>query len=141
VLHALREVTAPGGGKLICVFGCGGDRDRGKRPMMGTVAGKLADLSIVTSDNPRSENPQDIIAAIVPGIGGQHQVIEDRAQAIAQAIRLARAADTVLIAGKGHEDYQEIQGVKYPFSDIEVAQRSLQAWPLRQARDERGGAA
>jgi UDP-N-acetylmuramoyl-L-alanyl-D-glutamate--2,6-diaminopimelate ligase len=141
VLHALREVTAPGGGKLICVFGCGGDRDRGKRPMMGTVAGKLADLSIVTSDNPRSESPQDIIAAIVPGIGGQHQVIEDRAQAIAQAIRLARAADTVLIAGKGHEDYQEIQGVKYPFSDIEVAQRSLQAWPLRQAQDERGGLA
>ena len=128
VLHALREVTAPGGGKLICVFGCGGDRDRGKRPMMGTVAGKLADVSIVTSDNPRSENPQDIIAAIVAGISGSYQVIEDRAQAIAQAIRSAQLADTVLIAGKGHEDYQEIKGVKYPFSDIEVVQRSLQAW-------------
>ena len=141
VLHALREVTTPSGGKLICVFGCGGDRDRGKRPMMGTVAGKLADVSIVTSDNPRSENPQDIIAAIVHGISGSYQVIEDRAQAIAQAIRSAQLADTVLIAGKGHEDYQEIKGVKYPFSDIEVAQRSLQAWPLRQAQEERGGLA
>jgi UDP-N-acetylmuramoyl-L-alanyl-D-glutamate--2,6-diaminopimelate ligase len=128
VLHALREVTAPGGGKLICVFGCGGDRDRGKRPMMGTVAGKLADLSIVTSDNPRSENPQDIIAATVTGIGGSYQIIEDRRQAIAQAIHRAQAADTVLIAGKGHEDYQEIMGVKYPFSDIEIAQQSLQTW-------------
>ena len=128
VLHALREVTVSGGGKLICVFGCGGVRDRGKRPMMGTVVGKLADVSIVTSDNPRSENPQEIIAAIVPGIGGSYQIFEDRAQAIAQAIRSAHAVDTVLIAGKGHEDYQEIKGVKYPFSDIEIAQRNLQTW-------------
>ena len=141
VLHALREVTAHGSGKLICVFGCGGDRDRGKRPMMGIIAGKLADMSIVTSDNPRSENPQDIIAAIVAGMGGSHQIIEDREKAIAMAIQTAQAADTVLIAGKGHEDYQEIKGVKYPFSDIEVAQRSLQAWPLRQAQDNRGGLA
>ncbi|HUX90950.1 MAG TPA: UDP-N-acetylmuramoyl-L-alanyl-D-glutamate--2,6-diaminopimelate ligase [Gallionellaceae bacterium] len=141
VLLALSEMTAPGGGKLICVFGCGGERDRGKRPMMGTVAGKLADLSIVTSDNPRSENPQDIIAAIVPGIGGSYRIIEDRAQAIVQAIGSAQAADTVLIAGKGHEDYQEIKGVKYPFSDIEIAQRSLRTWPLRRAQDERGGLA
>jgi UDP-N-acetylmuramoyl-L-alanyl-D-glutamate--2,6-diaminopimelate ligase len=139
VLHALREVTSPGGGKLICVFGCGGDRDRGKRPMMGTVANKLADLSIVTSDNPRSENPQEIIASIVTAMSGCYQIIEGRAQAIAQAISSAQAADTVLIAGKGHEDYQEIKGVKYPFSDIEVAQRSLQAWPFRLAQDERGG--
>jgi len=128
VLHTLREVTAPGGGKLICVFGCGGDRDRGKRPMMGTVAGKLADLSIVTSDNPRSENPHEIIAAIVPAISGRYEVVEDRAQAIAQAINAAQASDTVLIAGKGHEDYQEIKGVKYPFSDMDVAQRSLESW-------------
>lgn len=128
VLHALREVTAPGGGKLICVFGCGGDRDRGKRPMMGTVAGKLADVSIVTSDNPRAEDPQEIIAAIVSAMAGGHQVIEDRAQAIALAIKTAQAADTVLIAGKGHEEYQEIKGVKYPFSDIDVAKASLQAW-------------
>lgn len=138
VLKALREVTAHGGGKLICVFGCGGDRDRGKRPMMGIVAAKMADVSIVTSDNPRSENPQDIIAAIVTAMGGRYQIIEDRAQAIAQAIRSAQPVDTVLIAGKGHEDYQEINGVKYPFSDIEVAQRSLQAWPLQQAQHNRG---
>ena len=138
VLQALREVTAPGGGKLICVFGCGGDRDRGKRPMMGTVAGKLADMSIVTSDNPRSENPHEIIAAIVSGMSGSYQIIEDREQAIARAIGTAQPADTILIAGKGHEDYQEIKGVKYPFSDIEVAQRSLQAWPLLRAQDVRG---
>jgi len=137
VLQALREVTAPGMGKLICVFGCGGDRDRGKRPMMGTVAAKLADVSIVTSDNPRSENPREIIAEIVSGMGSKHQAVEDRAQAIALAISSAQAADTVLIAGKGHEDYQEIEGVKHPFSDIEVAQRSLRAWLLRQAQDNR----
>ena len=128
MLHTLHEVTLAGGGKLICVFGCGGDRDRGKRPMMGTVAGKLADMSIVTSDNPRSENPQEIIAAIVSGIGGRYEVIEDRAKAIEKAISIAQAIDTVLIAGKGHEEYQEIKGVKYPFSDIQLAQRSLQIW-------------
>lgn len=138
VLHALREVTSSGSGKLICVFGCGGDRDRGKRPMMGTVAGKLADISIVTSDNPRSENPAEIISAIVSGMTGSYEIIEDRAQAIARAIHSAQAADTVLIAGKGHEDYQEIKGVKFPFSDIEEAQRSLQKWSLRQAQDSRG---
>ena len=129
VLQALREVTSADSGKLICVFGCGGDRDRGKRPMMGGVAENLADICIVTSDNPRSENPRDIIAAIVSGMSrSQYQIVEDRAQAIAQAISHARAADTVLVAGKGHEVYQEISGVKYPFSDIEVAQRALQSW-------------
>ncbi|MGV8933179.1 MAG: UDP-N-acetylmuramoyl-L-alanyl-D-glutamate--2,6-diaminopimelate ligase [Gallionellaceae bacterium] len=129
VLHTLREITLAGGGKLICVFGCGGDRDRGKRPMMGKVAGKLADINFVTSDNPRSENPQEIIAAIVAGLSGIYHVVEDRAQAIARAINAAGAADTVLIAGKGHEEYQEIKGVKYPFSDIDVAQKNLQQWP------------
>lgn len=138
VLHALREVASGANGKLICVFGCGGDRDRGKRPMMGTVAGKLADISIITSDNPRSESPAEIISAIVSGMTGGYEVIEDRAQAIALAIRSAQAADTVLIAGKGHEDYQEIKGVKYPFSDIEEVQKSLQKWHLRQAQDSRG---
>jgi UDP-N-acetylmuramoyl-L-alanyl-D-glutamate--2,6-diaminopimelate ligase len=128
VLHTLREVTRAGGGKLICVFGCGGDRDRGKRPMMGTVVSKFSDLGIVTSDNPRSEEPHEIIASIVTGMAGDYQVIEDREQAIAMAISSAQAADIVLIAGKGHEDYQEIKGVKYPFSDIEIAQRSLQSW-------------
>ena len=96
--------------------------------MMGTVADKLADINIVTNDNPRSENPQEIIAEIVSGIRGIYYVVEDRALAIDWAINLAQAVDTVLIAGKGHEDYQEIKGVKYPFSDIEVAQRSLHTW-------------
>ena len=130
VLQALREVLAStSGGKLICVFGCGGDRDRGKRPMMGTVATKLADVSIVTSDNPRSEQPDEIIAAIVAGMHGQnYQIIGDRAEAIAQAIHSARAADTVLVAGKGHETYQEIRGVKHPFSDIGLARRALESW-------------
>jgi UDP-N-acetylmuramoyl-L-alanyl-D-glutamate--2,6-diaminopimelate ligase len=140
VLQTLREVTTTSGGKLICVFGCGGDRDRGKRKMMGTVAGKLADVSIVTSDNPRSENPADIIASIVVAMNGSYQIIEDRELAIATAIKAARNADTVLIAGKGHEDYQEIKGVKYPFSDIEVAQRSLLAWRLDLPKN-RGGRA
>ena len=129
VLVALREVTAAGGGKLVCVFGCGGDRDRGKRPMMGTVAAKLADVCIVTSDNPRSESPHEIITAIVSGMQGtQHRIIEDRAEAIALAVRHAQAVDTVLVAGKGHETYQEIKGVKYPFSDTAVAQQALEAW-------------
>ncbi|MDE2117278.1 MAG: UDP-N-acetylmuramoyl-L-alanyl-D-glutamate--2,6-diaminopimelate ligase [Betaproteobacteria bacterium] len=142
VLQALREVAAASSGKLICVFGCGGDRDRGKRPMMGTVAAKLADSCIVTSDNPRNEEPHDIISAIVTGMSGQdYQIIEDRALAIELAISNAQAADTVLVAGKGHEDYQEINGVKYPFSDVEVAQRALASWNLRQARDSRGSKA
>ncbi|HEY5994446.1 MAG TPA: UDP-N-acetylmuramoyl-L-alanyl-D-glutamate--2,6-diaminopimelate ligase [Gallionellaceae bacterium] len=127
VLQSLRE--AKGAGRLVCVFGCGGDRDRGKRPMMGQVAAKLADVCIVTNDNPRSEDPAEIIAAIVSGMTGSPlRIIEDRAAAIGVAIREAQAADTVLLAGKGHEDYQEICGVKHPFSDLEVAQRALAAW-------------
>jgi len=145
VLQSLRE--AAGRGKLVCVFGCGGDRDRGKRPMMGQVAAKLADVCIVTSDNPRSEDPAEIIAAVVAGMsdsgipGGEMsspamaghtwRIIEDRAEAIWQAIREADAGDTVLLAGKGHETYQEIGGVKYPFSDVEVAQRALASWRAR----------
>ena len=138
VLLALREVAQAKGGKLICVFGCGGDRDRGKRPMMGAIASKLADICIVTSDNPRSENPRDIIAAIVSGMSGAQQSIEDRSEAITQAVGSARLADTVLVAGKGHEHYQEINGVKYPFSDTEKVQRALASWTLRQAQDMRG---
>ncbi len=128
VLQALREVVAAEAGKLICVFGCGGDRDRGKRPMMGTVASKMSDICIVTSDNPRSENPGDIIASIASGISGAYLSIEDRVEAIFHAVGCADAADTVLVAGKGHELYQEIGGVKYPFSDREVALRALAAW-------------
>ena len=125
VLIALREQTK---GNLICVFGCGGNRDRGKRVLMGEVVNSLADLSIVTSDNPRNEEPMEIISAIIANMSGEYQVLEDRAQAIVQAIKLAKAGDVVLIAGKGHEDYQEIKGVKYPFSDKAVAQEALQKW-------------
>jgi UDP-N-acetylmuramoyl-L-alanyl-D-glutamate--2,6-diaminopimelate ligase len=128
VLNTLREVTEPSGGKVICVFGCGGDRDRGKRPMMGTVASKFADVRIITNDNPRSEEPRSIIDAIVAGMQGDYQVIEDRARAIALAINNAKANDTVLLAGKGHEDYQEIKGERQPFSDSEIAHRVLSMW-------------
>ncbi|TXF13178.1 UDP-N-acetylmuramoyl-L-alanyl-D-glutamate--2,6-diaminopimelate ligase [Pelomicrobium methylotrophicum] len=130
-LLCLRDVTGKDGdsrAKLICVFGCGGERDRGKRPLMGEVATRYADEVIVTSDNPRRESPQAIIADIVRGAGSNHRVIEDRATAIFEAIQRARASDVVLIAGKGHEQYQEIDGVKLPFSDEEVAARALASW-------------
>lgn len=128
VLNTLREVTEPSGGKVICVFGCGGDRDRGKRPMMGTVASRFADVRIITNDNPRSEEPREIIDAIIAGMQGDFQVIEDRAKAITLAINTAQANDTVLLAGKGHEDYQEIKGERQPFSDSEIAHRVLSMW-------------
>jgi UDP-N-acetylmuramoyl-L-alanyl-D-glutamate--2,6-diaminopimelate ligase len=129
VLLALREVGAAAGGKLICVFGCGGDRDRGKRAMMGWVAEKFSDHCIVTSDNPRSEDPQRIIDEIVGGMSADnHETVAERAAAIARAIGMARQCDTVLVAGKGHEDYQEIAGVKHPFSDAAVAAGALQKW-------------
>ncbi|MDD2914058.1 MAG: UDP-N-acetylmuramoyl-L-alanyl-D-glutamate--2,6-diaminopimelate ligase [Gallionella sp.] len=129
VLLALREVSSSSGGNLICVFGCGGDRDRGKRPMMGLVAEKFSDHCIVTSDNPRSEDPQRIIAEIAGGMtADKHETIVDRAAAIERAIGLALQQDTVLIAGKGHEDYQEIGGVRHPFSDTDIAGRALQQW-------------
>ncbi len=130
VLAALRELAEAQHGQLICVFGCGGDRDSGKRPMMGKIAEKLAHQVIVTNDNPRSEVPQAIIAEIVSGMeyGHQVEVIEDRAAAIATAIARAGASDTVLLAGKGHEPYQEIAGIKHPFSDLTQAKQALSAW-------------
>jgi UDP-N-acetylmuramoyl-L-alanyl-D-glutamate--2,6-diaminopimelate ligase len=131
VLQTLREMTAVRGGNLVCVFGCGGNRDNGKRPMMGKVAEQLADRCIVTSDNPRDENPAEIVAQITLGMtGNNHRVIIDREAAINHAIAHAQPGDTVLIAGKGHEDYQEIHGVKHDFSDVQVAQRALQSWPM-----------
>ncbi|MDO8262597.1 MAG: UDP-N-acetylmuramoyl-L-alanyl-D-glutamate--2,6-diaminopimelate ligase [Gallionella sp.] len=141
VLLALREVGAATGGKLICVFGCGGDRDRGKRAMMGVVAERFSDYCIVTSDNPRSENPQHIIAEVVSGMTAKnHEIIVNRAVAIERAIGLAQQCDTVLVAGKGHEDYQEVNGVKYPFSDVAVAQQALQIWQtLQSAQDKPRG--
>ena len=131
VLAALRPQAAARGGRLVCVFGCGGGRDPGKRPQMGEIAAAGADQVWITSDNPRNEAPQAILAAIRAG-APQAEVEEDRARAIAAAIAGAQAADVVLIAGKGHEDYQEIAGVRRPFSDAAEARRALAAWQARQ---------
>lgn len=130
VLATLAEQLRASGssGRLICVFGCGGNRDAGKRPLMGEIASRLADTAIVTSDNPRDENPADIIAAIENGMQASHEVQPDRALAIAQALNMAQTGDIVLIAGKGHEDYQEVAGIKHPFSDRDVALQALHAW-------------
>ncbi|RMF99841.1 MAG: UDP-N-acetylmuramoyl-L-alanyl-D-glutamate--2,6-diaminopimelate ligase [Nitrospirae bacterium] len=118
VLIAAREVVP---GRVILVFGCGGNRDRGKRPEMGRIAEELSDLQIVTSDNPRYENPDVIIGDILGGMrGGNVIVVPDRREAIYRATELAKAGDLVMVAGKGHENYQEIEGVRYPFSDREV---------------------
>lgn len=126
VLSALRPNVAPGG-RLLCVFGCGGDRDPGKRPQMATVSAKLSDFTIVTSDNPRTEDPRLIIDAILKGThGAPHSVEVDRRQAIARAIGMAKRGDVVLLAGKGHEDYQIIGTAKLPFSDLVEAQHALE---------------
>jgi UDP-N-acetylmuramoyl-L-alanyl-D-glutamate--2,6-diaminopimelate ligase len=128
VLTSLRPAVA-GGGELVCVFGCGGDRDRGKRPEMGRVAARLADRVVVTSDNPRSEEPGAIASDIVHGVretGNRRYAIEiDRATAIATAIGEAKVGDVVLLAGKGHEPYQETAGVRQPFLDADHAARAL----------------
>jgi len=113
--------------QLICVFGCGGERDRGKRPLMGAVATSLADEVIITSDNPRREDPGAIIGEIAEGAGHNYHVEEDRATAIFRAIQHARKNDVVVIAGKGHEAYQEIDGQKLPFRDRDVVRRALVA--------------
>lgn len=117
ILTAIREFIK---GRIIVVFGCGGDRDQGKRPVMGAIAGRMADLSILTSDNPRAEDPLDILGAIEEGIkptGGRYVVIENRREAIRRALEVAAAGDIVLLAGKGHETYQEVHGVKRPFDE------------------------
>ncbi len=129
-LHALRPLAAARGGALWCLFGCGGDRDPGKRPLMGAIASRLADHLVITSDNPRSEAPALILAQILAGASPSHgrervDVIEDRADAIAHALLHAAGRDVVLVAGKGHEDYQEVAGVRRPFSDVLEVQRQL----------------
>ncbi|KAB2840542.1 MAG: UDP-N-acetylmuramoyl-L-alanyl-D-glutamate--2,6-diaminopimelate ligase, partial [Burkholderiales bacterium] len=130
-LLALRPSLASGG-QLICVFGCGGDRDPGKRPEMGAIAARLADHVIVTSDNPRSENPAAIIGQILSGVpeAAQRKVLTEpaRGAAIRAALRSARATDVILLAGKGHEPYQEIQGRREAFSDVEQADAALADW-------------
>jgi len=126
-LAALRPVTDARQGKLWCVFGCGGDRDATKRPLMGGVAERLADEVVLTSDNPRSEDPRDILEQIADGMQdrGRVRMIEDRAAAILHAIKHAAPADVVPVAGKGHESTQEIQGRKRPFSDREHVRLTL----------------
>lgn len=130
VQKSLRSIV---NGKLITIFGCGGDRDRGKRPLMGEAVASMSDYAIVTSDNPRSENPDLIVQDIIPGIerikkdktGFSYEVVIERKSAIKKALDIASDKDIILIAGKGHEDYQIISGVKYPFSDIEVCKDLL----------------
>ena len=127
--QALKSLRAHAQARLVCVFGCGGERDRGKRPQMAAIAEANADLVIVTDDNPRTEDGDRIVADILAGFANADAVIvqRDRAAAIARAIGEAGPSDIVLIAGKGHEPYQEIDGVQHPFDDTEVARHRLEA--------------
>jgi UDP-N-acetylmuramoyl-L-alanyl-D-glutamate--2,6-diaminopimelate ligase len=132
VLTALTRVRASlkSNSKIWTIFGCGGDRDKGKRPLMAEMALKYSDKVVVTSDNPRTEVPGDIIKDIMAGVSSSEkskvQVFEDRKQAVFTALHEASEGDVVLIAGKGHEDYQIIGTQKFPFSDVEVARQALQ---------------
>ena len=117
ILQATKSYTR---GRVISVFGCGGDRDSGKRPIMGEISGKIADYTIITSDNPRTEDPQKIVDQIEDGIKktkGKYEVAVDRVEAIERAIKMANKRDIIILAGKGHEPYQEINGVKHPFDE------------------------
>jgi UDP-N-acetylmuramoyl-L-alanyl-D-glutamate--2,6-diaminopimelate ligase len=130
VLQALRPLATARGSRLWCVFGCGGNRDASKRPLMGAIAAAGADHVVLTSDNPRGESPAEILAQILAGLpagsdADELTVIEDRRLAIAHAVRSARPGDVVLLAGKGHEDYQEIAGERRPFSDLAEARAML----------------
>ena len=125
ILKTVRQFTR---NRVIALFGCGGDRDKGKRPMMGEIGGKLADYCILTSDNPRTENPMVILAAIEKGIkptGGKYEVIENRREAIRRALEIAEDGDVIVLAGKGHETYQEIMGVKRPFDEKVIVSEIL----------------
>jgi UDP-N-acetylmuramoyl-L-alanyl-D-glutamate--2,6-diaminopimelate ligase len=125
VLTTLREYEP---GRLVCVFGCGGNRSKERRFTMGQVSGELSDLTIITSDNPRFEEPKDIIADIITGIGKapspEYVVVEDRYEAIKYSLEHAKKGDLILVAGKGHEDYQEIKGVKYHMDDTELIRKA-----------------
>ena len=124
VLHALRPHTK---GKLVCVFGCGGDRDRGKRPLMGAIAQKLADRAIVTDDNPRSEEPAAIRAEVLAGMGKTAVEIGDRRAAIFEAVAGLKTGDVLVVAGKGHEQGQTVGGIVLPFDDVSVVREALNA--------------
>src|SRR5664280_360942 len=129
VLKTVRTIAAARGGRVIAVFGCGGDRDKGKRPEMGRIAALLADEVIVTSDNPRSEDPEAILRDVRAGVeaaGKTARYVVDRREALAEAFRLARAGDVVLVAGKGHETHQVVGGRKLPFDDRLVARALLE---------------
>jgi UDP-N-acetylmuramoyl-L-alanyl-D-glutamate--2,6-diaminopimelate ligase len=129
-VQALLPVAQSRGGAVTCVLGCGGDRDASKRALMAGAAERHAQHVVLTSDNPRSEDPQHILTEMLAGLAlpQSAQVVVDRAQAIAMAVAQAKSQDVVLIAGKGHEDYQEIAGVKHPFSDVAHARQALQQW-------------
>ena len=136
ILTTARDFTA---GRLICLFGCGGDRDRGKRPLMGAVAGELADVAVVTSDNPRTEDPEAIIRDILAGMGegsAQVHVEPDRRLAIGWALEQGRPGDVIVLAGKGHETDQEVGGARYPMDEREI----VAAWfHAREGQKERSG--
>lgn len=132
---ALAALRAHTDGRLTCIFGCGGDRDGGKRPLMGRAAEQGADYLVVTDDNPRTELPSKIIEQICRGIESVRKVtvLSNRADAIAHTLKRACRGDVILLAGKGHETYQEIDGVRHPFSDLEQASRALQTWEAEHA--------
>ena len=116
-------------GKVISVFGCGGDRDSGKRPVMGEISGRIADYTIITSDNPRTEEPESIVKQIEKGIkktNGKYECIVDRREAIKKAIEMAGKRDLIVLAGKGHEPYQEINHTKYPFDEREIVREIIE---------------
>lgn len=117
ILQAVKSYTK---GKVISVFGCGGDRDSGKRPIMGEISGRIADFTFITSDNPRTEKPEEIVSQIEEGMKktkGKYKVVVDRTEAIKEAIQMATKRDIIILAGKGHEPYQEINGEKYPYDE------------------------
>ena len=126
ILQAVKSYTR---GKVISVFGCGGDRDSGKRPIMGEISGRIADYTFITSDNPRTEDPQKIVDQIEVGIKktkGNYQVIVDRTEAITEAIKMATKRDIIVLAGKGHEPYQEINGVKHPYDERVIVKEIIE---------------
>ena len=126
ILYATKSYTR---GRVISVFGCGGDRDSSKRPIMGEISGKVADYTIITSDNPRTEKPEDIIKAIEEGISktkGKYEVVVDRTEAIEKAIKMANKRDIIILAGKGHETYQEINNEKNHFDEREIIKEIIE---------------
>ena len=131
VLKTIHEFAK---GRVICLFGCGGNRDRAKRPIMGEIAGRFSDHVFITSDNPRNEEPMDIIASIEEGVkrsGTTYTIIENRREAIEKALDMAQKNDIILVAGKGHENYQEINGTKHHFDDREIVAELLNRKELK----------